>query len=90
MSQTPNIGNLVGKWTYRSFLNNPRCTRATPAMRISETTPAWFRRFSIDGRSRPRATPSRSGFTPCESDYLPSAETDFRWHAAIASGTVVS
>ena len=23
MSQTPNIGSLVGKWTYRSFLCNP-------------------------------------------------------------------
>jgi hypothetical protein len=23
MSQTPNIGNLFGKWTYRSFLNDP-------------------------------------------------------------------
>ena len=23
MSQTPNIGSLVGKWTYRSFLNDP-------------------------------------------------------------------
>ena len=23
MSQTPNIGNLKGKWTYRSFLNDP-------------------------------------------------------------------
>lgn len=23
MSQVPNIGSLVGKWTYRSFLNNP-------------------------------------------------------------------
>lgn len=22
MSQTPNIGSLAGKWTYRSFLNN--------------------------------------------------------------------
>jgi hypothetical protein len=23
MSQTPNIGSLAGKWTYRSFLNDP-------------------------------------------------------------------
>jgi hypothetical protein len=23
MSQTPNIGSLVGKWAYRSFLSNP-------------------------------------------------------------------
>jgi hypothetical protein len=23
MSQTPNIGSLIGKWTYRSFLNDP-------------------------------------------------------------------
>jgi hypothetical protein len=23
MSQTPNIGSLKGKWTYRSFLNDP-------------------------------------------------------------------
>lgn len=23
MSQVPNIGSLVGKWTYRSFLNDP-------------------------------------------------------------------
>jgi hypothetical protein len=26
MSQTPNIGSLAGKWTYRSFLNNPDLT----------------------------------------------------------------
>ena len=23
MSQTPNIGSLAGKWTYRSFINDP-------------------------------------------------------------------
>jgi hypothetical protein len=26
MSQTPNIGSLVGVWTYRSFLNDPDLT----------------------------------------------------------------
>ena len=38
MSQTPNIGSLVGKWTYRSFVSDPNLTTAFDALEFGRGT----------------------------------------------------
>lgn len=38
MSQTPNIGSIAGKWTYRSFLNDPDISTAFDALEFGRGT----------------------------------------------------
>jgi hypothetical protein len=38
MSQTPNIGSLAGKWTYRSFLNDPDLSTQFNALEFGRAT----------------------------------------------------
>jgi hypothetical protein len=38
VSQTPNIGSLAGKWTYRSFVNNPDLSVAFDALEFGRAT----------------------------------------------------
>jgi hypothetical protein len=38
MSQTPNIGSLAGKWTYRSFLNDPDLSTQFNALEFGRGT----------------------------------------------------
>lgn len=38
MSQTPNIGSLAGKWTYRSFLNDPDVSTDFDALEFGRGT----------------------------------------------------